>query len=55
MPVNPVETVGWSGDAMEAQLVAFLAARSFYQLPLSFPTTTGVSAPTTGGRFFSAN
>jgi len=37
---------------MEAQLFAFLAVRSRYGLPISFPTTTGVSTPTTGGRLF---
>lgn len=48
-PVEPVEAVGWSGDAMEAQAFAYLAVRSFYGLPLSLPSTTGVSAPMTGG------
>jgi len=52
IPVMPVESVGWNGDAMEAQLFAFLAVRSRYGLPISFPTTTGVSTPTTGGRLF---
>ncbi len=48
-PVDPVETVGWNGDALEAQAFAFLAVRSFYGLPLSLPTTTGVFRPVTGG------
>ncbi len=48
-PVEPVEAVGWSGDAMEAQAFAYLAVRSVYGLPLSLPSTTGVSAPMTGG------
>ena len=52
--VKSVESVGWRGDAMEAQLMAFLAVRSRYRLPLSFPTTTGVASPTTGGRLFRA-
>ena len=52
--VKSVENVGWSGDAMEAQLFAFLAVRSRYRLPLSFPTTTGVASPRTGGRLFRA-
>ncbi len=47
--VSAVETVGWDGDALEAQAFAFLAVRSRYQLPLSFPETTGVPEPTTGG------
>ena len=48
-PVEPVEAVGWNGDALEAQAFAYLAARSLYGLPLSLPTTTGVAKPTTGG------
>lgn len=49
-PVDPVEAVGWDGDALEAQCFGFLAARVARGLPLSFPGTTGVPAPTTGGR-----
>ena len=48
--VDPVEAVGWNGDALEAQAFAYLAVRSAQGLPLSFPTTTGVKAPLTGGR-----
>ncbi len=50
VPVEPVEAVGWDGDALEAQCFAFLAVRSLKGLPLSLPTTTGVSHPLTGGR-----
>ncbi|WP_349369934.1 anhydro-N-acetylmuramic acid kinase [Salinarimonas sp.] len=49
----PAEAVGWRGDAIEAECFAFLAARSRAGLPLSFPTTTGVPAPTRGGRIAS--
>ncbi len=49
-PVDPVEAVGWDGDSLEAQCFGFLAARSLAGLPLSFPTTTGVPQPLTGGR-----
>ncbi len=48
-PVEPVEAVGWLGDALEAQAFAFLAARSVQGLPLSLPGTTGVRRPVTGG------
>lgn len=54
VPVDPVEAVGWNGDALEAQAFAYLAARSVKGLPLSFPGTTGVKEPTTGGRLFRA-
>jgi len=49
-PVDPVEAVGWNGDAIEAEAFAYLAARSLDGLPLSVPGTTGVPAPATGGR-----
>ena len=48
-PVEPVEAVGWDGDAMEAQAFAYLALRSLDVLPLSLPGTTGVVRPMTGG------
>nr|WP_207477524.1 anhydro-N-acetylmuramic acid kinase [Arenibaculum pallidiluteum] len=51
VPVEPVESVGWEGDAIEAQAFAYLAVRSRLGLPLSFPGTTGVPAPQPGGRF----
>jgi anhydro-N-acetylmuramic acid kinase len=54
VPVRPVEAVGWDGDALEAQAFAYLAIRSLRGLPLSLPTTTGVSRPTPGGRLFQA-
>ena len=41
--------VGWSGDAIEAQAFAYMAVRSLKGLPLTFPGTTGVAAPLTGG------
>lgn len=49
-PVDPVETLGWDGDALEAQCFGFLAARTRAGLPISFPGTTGVPRPMTGGR-----
>jgi anhydro-N-acetylmuramic acid kinase len=49
VPVDPVEAVGWDGDALEAQAFGFLAVRSLQGLPLSLPTTTGVPEPMTGG------
>ena len=52
VPCLSVESEGWSGDALEAQAFAYLAVRSLRGLPLSLPTTTGVAAPTTGGRLF---
>lgn len=47
--VEPVESVGWQGDVLEAQAFGFLAVRSLYGLPVSLPATTGVNRPLTGG------
>lgn len=52
--VKPVETLGWWGDAMEAQAFAYLAVRSLKKLPLTLPTTTGAARAVTGGAFYAA-
>jgi anhydro-N-acetylmuramic acid kinase len=54
LAVDPAENLGWSADAMEAQAFAYLAVRSRAGLPLTFPTTTGVPRPMTGGRMAEA-
>ena len=51
-PVDPVDVEGWDGDALEALAFAHLAARSLRGLPITWPGTTGVRAPLTGGRLF---
>ena len=43
------DTVGWRGDAVEAECFAYLAVRTLAGLPISFPLTTGVREPMTGG------
>lgn len=48
--LDPVETLGWRGDAVEAECFAFLAVRAMRRLPISFPSTTGVPKPMTGGK-----
>jgi anhydro-N-acetylmuramic acid kinase len=52
--VEPIDVIGFDGDVLEAQCFAYLALRSRQGLPLSFPTTTGVPAPRTGGIFWPA-
>jgi anhydro-N-acetylmuramic acid kinase len=47
--VKTAEEVGWSGDAVEAQAFGYLAVRSALNLPLSWPETTGVATPVSGG------
>jgi anhydro-N-acetylmuramic acid kinase len=49
------EDVGWRGDAIEAECFAYLAVRSIRGLPISFPLTTGVKSPKTGGRIASCS
>ena len=44
----------WNGDALEAQAFGVLAARTAKGLPLTFPGTTGVPRPMTGGRLLGA-
>jgi anhydro-N-acetylmuramic acid kinase len=48
-PVEAADGLGWSADAIEAQAFGFLAARGLKGLPLSYPATTGVPMPMTGG------
>ena len=54
VPVQPVESVGWCGDSLEAQAFAFLAVRSIRGLPITLPSTTGVPRPLTGGQWHRA-
>lgn len=44
------DKLGWRGDAVEAECFAFLAVRALRGMPISFPSTTGVPEPMTGGR-----
>jgi anhydro-N-acetylmuramic acid kinase len=43
------DSLGWLSDNLEAQAFAFLAVRSLFDMPLSFPSTTGVAHPMPGG------
>ncbi|WP_336961320.1 anhydro-N-acetylmuramic acid kinase [Sphingobium aquiterrae] len=47
--VHPVGDIGLNGDAVEAEGFAYMAVRRLAGLPISFPGTTGVPAPMTGG------
>jgi anhydro-N-acetylmuramic acid kinase len=47
--VLSAEQAGFDGDAMEAEAWAYLAVRSARGLPLTFPGTTGVREPVSGG------
>ena len=43
------EDYGLNGDFIESQAFGYLAIRSILSLPISFPSTTGCSAPCSGG------
>jgi anhydro-N-acetylmuramic acid kinase len=47
--VLTAEQAGFDGDAMEAEAWAYLAVRSVRGLSLTFPGTTGVREPVSGG------
>jgi|TARA_B100001964_G_scaffold185881_1_gene206310 anhydro-N-acetylmuramic acid kinase len=47
--VKLIDDYGIDGDFVESQAFAYLAIRSYLKLPISFPETTGVSEPCTGG------
>ena len=47
--VTTMDEHGINADFIEAELMAYLAARSHARLPITFPETTGVSKPMLGG------
>lgn len=47
--VVAAEALGLNGDSMEAEAWAYLAVRTLKGLPLTYPGTTGVAKPMTGG------
>ncbi len=48
--VSKASDIGISADFIEAELIAYLAARSIKNLPITFPSTTGVRVPCIGGQ-----
>ena len=48
--VDSVEAVGLDGDLLEAQAFGHLAVRVLRGLPISYPGTTGCTAPVSGGQ-----
>ena len=42
-------------DTVNAEVSAFLSARTLYSLPITFPSTTGVAEPMCGGETYEAN
>jgi anhydro-N-acetylmuramic acid kinase len=52
--VVPAEALGLNGDFIEAEAWAYLAVRSVLGLPITYPDTTGVDQPLTGGMLVKA-
>ena len=44
--------IGINFDYIEAELIAYLSARSIYKLPFTFPSTTGISKSSSGGKIY---
>ena len=44
-----IDEFNYDGDFIESQAFAYLAARSANELPITFPETTGVANPISGG------
>jgi anhydro-N-acetylmuramic acid kinase len=48
--LNSIDDYSLNGDYIESQAFGYLAIRSFLNLPISFPKTTGCVTPTVGGK-----
>ncbi len=48
--LDNIDNYGFNGDFIESQAFGYLAIRSFLNLPISFPSTTGCKEPTLGGK-----
>ena len=47
--IDLIDEYGHDGDFIESQAFGYLAIRSFLDLPITFPNTTGCKEPCTGG------
>ena len=47
--LNSIEEYNLNGDYIESQAFGYLAIRSYLNLPISYPKTTGCETPTVGG------
>ncbi|WP_435095616.1 anhydro-N-acetylmuramic acid kinase [Candidatus Pelagibacter bacterium nBUS_27] len=48
--LNSIDDYNLNGDFIESQAFGYLAIRSFLNLPISYPETTGCELPTVGGK-----
>ena len=47
--IEPIDLYSYDGDFIESQAFAYLAIRSYLELPITFPLTTRCKEPTVGG------
>jgi len=47
--IDIIDNYNFNGDFIESQAFAYLAIRSYLNLPISFPGTTGCKNKVTGG------
>ncbi|MDC0457942.1 anhydro-N-acetylmuramic acid kinase [Alphaproteobacteria bacterium] len=50
--LKSINEIGLYAEMIEAELIAYIAGRSYYGLPYTFPSTTGVKKSMTGGKKF---
>ena len=48
--INDIDNFKFNGDFVESQAFAYLAVKSFLNLPISFPNTTRSTKPSLGGQ-----
>jgi anhydro-N-acetylmuramic acid kinase len=48
---SDIDKYNLNGDFIESQAFAYLAVRSMERMPITFPETTGVTKPLSGGIF----
>ncbi len=48
--LNSIDDYSLNGDYIESQAFGYLAIRSFLNLPISYPKTTGCIKPIVGGK-----
>ena len=50
--IKTASEIGWDSTYMEAEIFAYLAVRSLYNLPISLPEVTGATTPGFAGSIF---
>ena len=53
--IRLIDALNFDGDFIEAQAFAYLAVRSYLKKNISFPSTTGVNFPCSGGKIYNPN